>query len=165
MAGETQIITITSADLADLRGRLAKLGDEAPKIVTQEMDKYGRLLVQAAKEEAPSRTGALRDSIGYELTGENTSEVQLHILMGNQRRPEVVVKTLLFGSLPHVIKPKRPGGVLRFEMGGKTVFAKRVNHPGTKRDPFLNRALQKTDSARRSMIGKIGALIVEKIER
>jgi len=165
MAGETNLITISSADLADLRGRLEKLGNEAPKIVTDLFDEYGRLVVAAIKDEAPVRTGALRDSADYNITGANTKDVELHITLGNSQRPEVVVKTLLFGSLPHEIKPKRPGGVLRFEIGGKTVFAKRVNHPGTKRDPFFNRALRKTDSARRSIIGKIGALIVEKIER
>lgn len=165
MAGETNLITISSADLADLRGRLANLGSEAPKIVTDLFDEYGRLVVAAIKDEAPVREGKLRDSAGYNITGANTQNVELHITLGNASRPEVVVKTVLFGSLPHVIKPKRPGGVLRFEIGGKTVWARSVNHPGTKRDPFFNRALQKTDSARRSIIGKIGALIVEKIER
>lgn len=33
---------------------------------------------------------------------------------------------------PHVIKPRKAGGVLVFETtGGQTVFARRVNHPGS----------------------------------
>lgn len=35
------------------------------------------------------------------------------------------------GSRPHVITPKSPGGVLVFQSGGQTIFAKKVNHPGT----------------------------------
>lgn len=33
----------------------------------------------------------------------------------------------------------RPGA-LRFQVGGQTVFARRVNHPGTSPDPFLDAA-------------------------
>lgn len=34
------------------------------------------------------------------------------------------------GQRPHVITPRRPGGVLVFQSGGRTVFARSVNHPG-----------------------------------
>lgn len=34
------------------------------------------------------------------------------------------------GQRPHVITPRRPGGVLAFDVGGRTVFTRRVNHPG-----------------------------------
>lgn len=34
------------------------------------------------------------------------------------------------GSRPHIIVPRR-ASVLRFEVGGRVVFAKRVHHPGT----------------------------------
>lgn len=42
-----------------------------------------------------------------------------------------------FGSRPHVILPRKPGGVLRFPSRGGVVYARRVNHPGTKANPFL----------------------------
>ena len=47
------------------------------------------------------------------------------------------------GTKPHTIMPKDPAGVLRFHVGGKTVFSKRVEHPGTKPRPFLLKALKK----------------------
>lgn len=34
------------------------------------------------------------------------------------------------GQRPHTITPRTQGGVLVFEVDGRTVFTKRVNHPG-----------------------------------
>ena len=34
------------------------------------------------------------------------------------------------GQRPHVIRPRREGGVLVFDVGGRTVYARSVNHPG-----------------------------------
>jgi hypothetical protein len=45
------------------------------------------------------------------------------------------------GTSPHPILPRKPNGVLRFTMGGKVVYARSVQHPGTKPNPFLWRAL------------------------
>lgn len=44
-----------------------------------------------------------------------------------------------YGTRPHVIKPRR-ASALRFVAGGRTVFAKKVNHPGTKPRKFGYRA-------------------------
>ena len=44
------------------------------------------------------------------------------------------------GTRPHVILPRR-GQYLRFQVGGRTVYARRVNHPGTRPRPFLATAL------------------------
>ncbi len=35
------------------------------------------------------------------------------------------------GSVPHIIRPKRQGGVLRFIIAGRVIYARQVNHPGT----------------------------------
>ena len=42
---------------------------------------------------------------------------------------------------PHVIRPKR-ARVLRFQVGGRVVYAKIVHHPGTKGQHFLARAVR-----------------------
>jgi len=41
------------------------------------------------------------------------------------------------GTQPHAIRPKSPSGVLSFDVGGKQVFAKYVNHPGTRAYRFM----------------------------
>jgi hypothetical protein len=45
------------------------------------------------------------------------------------------------GTRPHVIRPRKSGGTLRFTVGGKVVFAKSVHHPGTRPNPYLTRFL------------------------
>ena len=46
-----------------------------------------------------------------------------------------------YGTKPHDIRPKRVGGKLRFIIGGRVVFAKRVRHPGYRGDPYFTRAV------------------------
>jgi hypothetical protein len=46
------------------------------------------------------------------------------------------------GTRPHRITPRRQGGVLRFTVNGQVVYARYVNHPGTKPNDFLRQALR-----------------------
>lgn len=50
------------------------------------------------------------------------------------------------GSGPYVIRPKN-GKALKFEVGGRTVFARSVRHPGTKGRPWIARAGRETAAA------------------
>jgi hypothetical protein len=74
---------------------------------------------------------------------------------GNQVRGEVeydIEYALMVhdGTSPHVIRPKRARSrrnprrpaMLRFEVGGQVVYARQVNHPGTKPRPYLSTALR-----------------------
>lgn len=46
------------------------------------------------------------------------------------------------GSRPHKIRPRRTGRFLRFEVEGRVVYAREVNHPGYRGNPFLTDALR-----------------------
>lgn len=48
---------------------------------------------------------------------------------------------VLKGTRPHLIRPRR-AKALRFDVGGTTVFAKLVHHPGTRPNDFMARALR-----------------------
>jgi hypothetical protein len=49
------------------------------------------------------------------------------------------------GTKPHVITPKKPGGMLVFHWAkvGKTVFLRSVNHPGNRAYKFIQHGLEK----------------------
>ena len=51
------------------------------------------------------------------------------------------------GTAPHIIRPRR-AQALRFVVGGRVVFAKVVHHPGTRGNPFLDRALREVAAQR-----------------
>lgn len=46
------------------------------------------------------------------------------------------------GTRPHIIRP-RYRKVLKFKVSGRTVFARIVHHPGTKKNDFLTKALRR----------------------
>lgn len=46
------------------------------------------------------------------------------------------------GTRPHTIRPRRPGGVLRFRVGTDVVFAAFARHPGTRAQPWLEQSLR-----------------------
>ncbi|WP_326813932.1 MULTISPECIES: hypothetical protein [unclassified Streptomyces] len=51
------------------------------------------------------------------------------------------VRFVLDGTRPHVIRPRR-AKALRFEVGGRVVYAAYVRHPGTRPNDFMGRALR-----------------------
>jgi hypothetical protein len=109
----------------------------------------------------PKRTGTLASTVRMNTRAGGTKEVHLEMTIGNKARSEVVVKSVMFGSKRHVITPKH-AKVLRFvASSGRVVFTKRVNHPGTKPNNFLERALAATKPDR---VGKRVTLrVAEKI--
>lgn len=62
-------------------------------------------------------------------------------LQGVVRCDHPAVRFVLDGTRPHIIRPRR-AKALRFQMGGRTVFAKYVRHPGTRANNFLAAALR-----------------------
>ena len=46
-----------------------------------------------------------------------------------------------FGTPPHIIRPKN-GKALHWKSGGKNVFAKSVQHPGTRPQPFIRTTMR-----------------------
>lgn len=100
----------------------------------------------AAVRFAPSRTGALRRSIGLRITREANGDTRGEVFAGAS-----YAKFVHDGTRPHRIEPRRPGGVLRFPASGAgargVVFARHVDHPGTRANPFLTRAMDAVASS------------------
>jgi phage gpG-like protein len=88
-----------------------------------------------AKAGCPVKTGRLANSITHEMSDDGkTARIGTNV--------DYALPTE-FGSRPHRIYPKRPGGMLNFywERLGQDVTLPFVRHPGTPEQPFLRPAL------------------------
>lgn len=106
-----------------LRARL-KAVEKAPRGM---MRTLGLSAVAHQKRLAPVRTGNLRRTIHLDSSSATSA-----VTVASAKYAAAVE----FGTGPHVIVPRRRKA-LRFKVGGSVVFAKRVNHPGTKAKPFM----------------------------
>ena len=102
--------------LIKLLTALTRLPSEISKNCTE-------LIAEKARENAPRKTGRLRESIGIRRTKHG-----YEVVMGGSKAPYAVF--LEYGTRPHVIRPKR-ARALRFEVDGKIVYARYAMHPGT----------------------------------
>lgn len=93
----------------------------------------GRRGVTLLRNFAPHRSGKLAKSIHYSVTGPSN---KLRVNFFDRVSYGGFVIT---GTKPHMIKAKGDG-VLRFTVGGQTVFARSVQHPGTRANPYPDRA-------------------------
>lgn len=82
----------------------------------------------------PVDTGRLRAS-GQMRVGRFGSEVR-----GEVEYDAHYARVVHDGTAPHVITP-RTRSALRFTVGGRVVYARRVFHPGTRGRPYLTTAL------------------------
>jgi len=102
--------------------------------------RVARLVESRAKVLAPVDTGRLRASI--KITRKLTIR-GVGYAVGTDVEYATYVEN---GTRPHKIRPKAKQA-LRFKVGGKYVFAAVVNHPGTRANPFLARAVREVGIA------------------
>lgn len=100
-------------------------------------------MVPRIKPYAPVKTGELRESIHRDRSPRGstaTSYTARIVATAPQGRYTDE------GTKPHVIVPRRAGGLLVFHWpkAGGTVFLRRVNHPGNKARPWWKRSLTAT---------------------
>jgi len=111
--------------------RLSKRGrDFWPKWL---IEKAANIIKKHVCYYAPERTGALRRSIEVKVIPPSGAVV----VVGVEYAPYVEA-----GTRPHMIYPRKPGGVLRFTVSGEVVFAKYVRHPGFPGRFFIKRGLE-----------------------
>lgn len=108
----------------------------ADGIAFRKMEDLGRRIETNAKHRVPVRTGNLRRSIGHSVKVEG-KKLKLDVFATAKYASYVES-----GTLPHIITPKRKGGVLVFKAQGRTVFATYAKHPGTKPTFFLRKAVE-----------------------
>lgn len=160
-----KLVVVEVAELKAMTGRMSKSRKLIIDEISKQLTGYGRLLVKELKQEAPVDQAVLQRSIRFQVKGKGTKNAELIVTAGNKQRPVVVIKTILFGSKPHIIKPKRPGYPLRwYDKGtGAARFAYSVRHPGTNANNFMERALNNTENERDKMMQDVGKITVRKI--
>lgn len=87
--------------------------------------------VRSLKAAAPVDTGDTRERIAIESQRSTPTSVAFTIVS-----PTPQSNWTEFGTRPHVIRPRRRKA-LRFVVGGQTVFARKVNHPGNPPRPWF----------------------------
>jgi hypothetical protein len=143
-------LTLRSPGLVRLRRRMA----EAPAVVEREM-RLGleRSLAWQAEEtrrRTPVKTGKLQHSINWRISGE------FPLLTGEVFSAVPYARPVEKGTRPHVIKARR-GQFLRFQIGERTIFARQVQHPGTKPvGMFKEAAAASRRQTRRFLAARLG---------
>jgi hypothetical protein len=125
-------ISVTGVDA--VRQSLARLVPQSERSVLELAERiYDLARAQADKH---TKTGALIDSLGH---GPKRITGGWEIGHDRQRAPHAAF--VHWGTRPHVIRPKTKK-VLRWAHGNGFVFARFVNHPGYKGDPWLIHAAE-----------------------
>lgn len=101
------------------------------------MERAASLMTNDLKRDAPVDTGELRRKTGVSVTSESANQIRAEAVI-DVEYAEVVIH----GSRPHVIRP-RTKKALAFQMGGKTIVVRKVNHPGTKANEFFQQIVQR----------------------
>lgn len=108
---------------------------EMSRLAARDVARVARQVEERAKQLAPVDTGRLRGSITVRpFVG----------LRGPSVRVSADVSYATFvenGTRPHVIRP-RTKRALKFKVGGRTVYARVVHHPGTRAVHFMSRAVR-----------------------
>lgn len=99
--------------------------------VGRDIERRTRRVLTIGRVTSPHRSYALRGAHSMAMDGARGSVTA-------DRRYATWVHE---GTTPHVIRPVR-AKALRFRWGGQVVFARRVNHPGNRANPWLRNALR-----------------------
>lgn len=113
-------------------------------VINQLLRKIGKIYVPILRSLTPVKTGKLRNVTAF--TVGTPSGQRLEVRQSARTRDGVFYGAFVRGGTkPHTIEPRR-ANALRFVIGGQVVFATKVNHPGTKPNPYHIRALKQAQS-------------------
>jgi hypothetical protein len=157
------MITVDTSQLTEKIRQTMRLLDNA-QVQAWGLAAY---FLNVIKERTPKDSGETRESwtIHYH---KSSDQVTWEISPDGK---EDIVTFLEFGTKPHVILPKAtieavesygvyvPEGFLAFEIGGETIFAKHVHHPGTKPLGFVRLTRDDLDKSVQEIVDKLHSRI------
>ena len=149
-----------SFDDHGLQDRLRKVDGVMIASVNDALRAIARLFVTTKghgplPDETPVRTGALkRSSISQIVNGVAMQKVEIRQgarTSGGSFYGHFVRE----GTEPHEIRPVR-AKALRFMIGNQVIFAMKVDHPGTRANPYHQRVYQRQRGRIRGIMQKLG---------
>ena len=123
---------VASADITRLTEALNRAAKESGVTTQQVLIQASNQILAEMEAKVPVKTGNLRTSLGVKVESSR-------VIIGPDERQAPYGGYVEFGTGPHVIRPKSKK-VLSFVVNGKRVFATKVNHPGTKAQPYVRPA-------------------------
>jgi hypothetical protein len=129
-------VSVTAIDITQLAIDLNNAGEMAGRSLDDLMLLVANSMAADMRSFAPIDTGNLRASIKVVVEGRGK------ITIGPDTFMAPYAWDVEFGTKPHVIQAK-PGKVLRFVKDGQVIYTRRVNHPGTRAQPYVRPALDK----------------------
>jgi hypothetical protein len=142
-------VTINYEAVTQLSQRLEKAANFAPFVVEFWLHKMvGPAMVSEMRAEAPVRSGRLRDAIR-----QINEPMKVRVGPIGVEYNQFVVE----GTKAHEIKPKN-ASMLVFKIGGKTIYAKSVKHPGTAANPYMQISSAKVMNR---LLPKLGQLQID----
>jgi hypothetical protein len=125
----------SNPDYVAIRGVMRDL--DGP--VGRHVDTISRAVLAEAQRTVPVRSGVLLATLRRE-SGRTGTGMYWDVIAG-ARGLTPYLGFILNGTPPHIIRPRRRKS-LRFIQNGQVRFAKSVHHPGSRPQPFLQRALR-----------------------
>ena len=122
---------------------------QAPRKIVQDASK---ILKEAMLHEAPERTGALKRGIHYRTFG--TAESAYARFYDDEPYAFFVIE----GTAAHDIYPSTKQALFWVGADHPVAF---VHHPGTKANPFPERAMEELERVSAALLGGIGEQIVQ----
>lgn len=116
------------------------------------------LMLAALQGEAPENTGAYKGTI-HSVQHGGVGEIVLEY-----RAADPLTTFIIQGTAPHVIEASRASVLAFYNGGGELVFARSVNHPGTKPNDYPNRAWNAASSAIIAQLAETGREILTQVQ-
>jgi hypothetical protein len=140
-------------DVSEIRRMAAEAQRDLERGTARAVDEASREGKARGRVLAPHQTYALRESIDGRLLAITSAGAD-----GELRADAEHADHVANGTKPHVIEPRRKK-VLRWVGAGGEVFARRVNHPGTKPHAYWREAI----AAAKVRLERVGEDVVDQI--
>ena len=121
----------------------------------------GGVVAPALKGNTPRRSGKLANSTRFQIIGETELEIRQGAKTGGG---SFYGRWVRMGTRPHIIRPVK-AKALRFMVGGVAVFARQVNHPGTKPNRYDRRTIAQSRKQIVRLTRKAGLQVTSRLAR